>query len=299
MSRGGWKSKLRQGIARVRALARRTRRTALPATTETAIGVALSGGFARAVAHIGVLKVLEENRIPIGFLAGTSAGSIIASAYAGGASLDQIADVARRLRWKDFGRWTLSRLGLASNHRLEAFLRRNFQARRFEDLKIPLAVVATDLNTGKPVVFTSGSLATAIRASCAYPGLFLPVQHNGTWLVDGALVAPVPTQAVRKLGAKFVLAISIDNIEWDVEPKNMVEVLGRSLSIAQATADPVWRKEANLVIEPQVSRYCWDDFQYTDELIAAGEAAMRKALPRLEKLLAKLETAPRTLPATA
>ena len=298
MTAASWKKVLQQAVKSIRGFAHQKVTRPLALAKEPRVGVALGGGFARGIAHIGVLKVLEENGIRVHCLAGTSIGSIIAGAYASGATIEEMAGVARRVRWSDFARWTVSRMGLATNQRMEAFLKRAFRALRFEDLKIPLAVTATDLTHGKSVVFTSGELVTAVRASCAYPGLFLPVAYNGSWLVDGMLVATVPVQAVRQLGADVVVAVVLDNIEPGLEPKNMLDVLGRSFSIAQRTADPIWRAEADVVIEPNVRAYRWDEFERADELIAAGEKAMRAALPRLQVLL-KPAAAPQAQAATA
>ncbi len=249
------------------------------------LGLALGGGFARGLAHIGVLKVLEENNIPVRCLAGTSIGSIIAGAYASGVSLEEMAATGKKIRWRDFGQWTFSRMGFASNQRLEVLVKRFFRATRFEDLKLPLAILASDLVRARAVVFTSGELTLAVRASCAYPGLFLPVNHNGRVLVDGMLVSGVPTHAVADLGATVVVAVSLNNLTPPAMPKSVVEVLGRSFSIAQQTAEPLWRKHADIVIEPEVGEYSWDDFARADELIAAGERAMRAALPKLRRLL--------------
>ncbi len=280
-----WKTRLQRAVEGIRQFARQQARPVLFRKKPARVGLALGGGFARGLAHIGVIKVLEENRVPIHCLAGTSVGSIIAGAYAGGASVDEMAAMARKVRWKDFARWTISRMGLASNTRMEAFLRRIFRSLHFEDLKLPLAVVATDLRTGDAVVFTKGELATAVRASCAYPGLFLPIAFQGAWLTDGGLVASVPTRAAKQLGADTVIGINIESINPDVEPRNMMDVVGRSLSIAQQTAEPVWRADADLVVSPKVSAYSWDDFEHAEEIMAAGERAMREAMPRLRQLL--------------
>ncbi|MFQ5778857.1 MAG: patatin-like phospholipase family protein [Terriglobia bacterium] len=278
-----WKAKLLEAVGRVREFARQHRLA--PPREAPRLGAAFGGGFARGLAHIGVLKVLEEKQVKLACLAGTSVGGIIAGAYASGATLEEIAAVAAKVRWKDFGRWTISRMGLASNHRLEALVRRLFRAKQFDDLRIPLAVVATDLRDGNAVVFTRGELGLAIRASCAYPGLFLPVEWNGGLLADGGLVATVPTQAAKELGAEVVVAVNLDNLQTDLEPKSIVDVLGRSFSIAQRSAEPVWRAQADIVVEPQVSQFHWDEFERAPELIAAGEEAMRAAWPRLERLL--------------
>src|ERR1700681_2976576 len=130
------------------------------------IGLALGGGFARGFAHLGVLKVLEQNHIPITCIAGTSVGSILGAAYASGASLARIIATCRTLRFRDIARWRVSRLGFASNHRLGDLIERVFDSRQFEDLRLPMAVVATDLSSGALVVFTQGTLVDAIRASC-------------------------------------------------------------------------------------------------------------------------------------
>lgn len=250
------------------------------------LGLALGGGFARGIAHLGVLKVLEENELRPDYLAGTSVGSIIAGGYASGATIEELSRVARRVRWKDFAQWKVSRLGLASNERMETFIRRFFRALRFDELEIPLAVVATDLVKGGAVVFTSGELGTALRASCAYPGLFLPVAVNGSLLVDGGLVWSVPTKQVAGLGADIVVAVPLDAGSQPVNPKSLVEILSRSITIVQEATEPLWREHADLVVAPVVGHYRWDDFERADEMIAAGEAAMRDALPRLRELLA-------------
>lgn len=281
-----WQERLRSAVSQVGDFARRqVRRAKLRRRKAPRIGLALGGGFARGVAHIGVIKVLEENGIPIHCLAGTSVGSIIAGAYASGATVEEMAAVARKVRWKDFASWTLSTMGLASNKRMEAFLKRTFRSLRFEDMKRPLAVVATDLRTGQAMVFRSGELVPAVRASCAYPGLFLPVAYQGAWLADGGLVAAVPAQAVKELGADIVIGVSLESLNPTVEPQNVMDVLSRSLSIAQRTAEPVWRAYADAVVAPVVNGYRWDEFERADELMAAGEKAMRAVLPAVQQLL--------------
>ena len=152
------------------------------------VGLALSGGFARGIAHIGVLRVLKEHHIPVDCIAGTSVGALIGAAYAAGTPLDEMEKQAALTVFTDFGRWKLSRLGLASNQKLDEFLARFTKCTRFEDLRIPMAVAATELGSGKTKYFTSGDLRLAIRASCAYPGLFVPLELDGKfiggWICD-------------------------------------------------------------------------------------------------------------------
>src|SRR5690242_6726053 len=139
--------------------ARRTLKESSAAMPSRAgVGLALGGGFARGFAHLGVLQVLEQNHIPIAAIAGTSVGSILGAAYASGAPLARIIATCRTLRLRDIARWRVSRLGLASNHRLADLIDRVFESRRFEDLRIPMAVVATDLSNGEPVVISHGEL---------------------------------------------------------------------------------------------------------------------------------------------
>src|ERR1700720_1299752 len=161
--------------------------SAVATSSRAGVGLALGGGFARGFAHLGVLQVLEQNHIPISHIAGTSVGSILGAAYPSGAPLARIIETCRTLRFRDIARWRVSRLGLASNQRRENLIERVFESRQFEDLRIPLAVVAPDLKSGQPVVFTQGDLVDAIRASCAFPGLFEPVEIGTRCLADGGL----------------------------------------------------------------------------------------------------------------
>jgi NTE family protein len=250
------------------------------------IGLALGGGFARGFAHLGVLRVLEQHRIPVTHIAGTSVGSILGAAYASGTPLGRIVECCRALRFRDIARWRVSRLGLASNQRLAGLIERVFDSRQFEDLRIPLAVVATDLSTGDPVVFTQGNLVDAIRASCAFPGLFEPVEIGTRCLADGGLVAPVPTRAARSLGASWVLGVSVGMQDgYRGAPSNVFQVVSRAVSAAQKHQTELWERHADLVLRPDVQSLAWDDFARAEEAIEAGATAARRALPRIEKLL--------------
>src|SRR5881398_2854383 len=208
------------------------------------VGLALGGGFARGFAHLGVLQVLEQNNVPISHIAGTSVGSILGAAYASGAPLGRIIETCRTLRLRDIARWRVSRLGLASNQRLENLIERVFDSRHFEDLRIPLAVVATDLSSGDPVVFTQGNLSDAIRASCAFPGLFEPVEIGTRCLVDGGLAAPVPTRAARVLGGGCVVGVSVGVHDGrSGNPSNIFQVVSRAVSAAQKNQAELWERE--------------------------------------------------------
>lgn len=249
-----------------------------------AIGVALGGGFARGIAHIGVLKVLQQENIPVRLVAGTSVGALMGACYCSGLSLAEMEELARNTRFSSFARWTLSRCGFASNDRMISFLTRTLKCIRFEDLRIPLGVTATDFNSGEGVVFHSGSIIDPIRASCAYPGMFLPVEIRGRYLVDGMLSHPVPTRPLREMGADRVLAVHLKGT-WAKggAPRHLFDVIGQSFAIAQDAMSGMWRSAADLVIEPDVAGFAYDDFKHADVLVRAGEDAMRAALPQVRK----------------
>jgi NTE family protein len=275
-------------IRSVQAFGREISRKAAPVSSPRtpSIGLALGGGFARGIAHIGVLKVLEEENIPVRVVTGTSVGALIGAAYCSGLSIGELEDLAHKVRFTSFARWTLSRYGFASNDRMVSFLTRTLKTKTFEELKIPLGVTATDFNTGEGVVFHSGSIIDPVRASCAYPGMFLPVEIRGRYLVDGMLSHPVPTRPLREMGADRVLAVHLKGT-WSNggPPRHLFDVIGQSFAIAQDAMACLWREAADLVIEPNVAGFGYDDFQRADALIRVGEAAMRNALPEVRKWL--------------
>ncbi len=245
----------------------------------------MGGGFARGLAHIGVLKVLTENQIQIDAVAGTSVGSIVAAAFADGCSIETMVEEARKIRWKTFARWAIPRLGFATNERMEAMLGRVLRASRFEELTIPLAVVAADISTGEAVTFRSGELAPPLRASCSFPGLFIPVEYQGRLLVDGAIVSSVPVAPLQDFGVDAIVAVHLRTNGPRHVPTNIFQVVGQAFQIAQSLNQAPWREHCDLVIEPEASDFKWDDFERADELILAGERAATKALPALRALL--------------
>jgi NTE family protein len=251
------------------------------------IGLALGGGFARGLAHIGVLKVFEQEKIRIDFIAGTSVGAVIGAGYCSGLTPRELEEVAMQVRFKDFARWTLSRYSFASHDRMEGFLRRVVKVRTFEELRIPLAVTATDLQTGEGVVFRSGALNDPVRASCAYPGMFPPVNVNGRLLVDGLLAHAVPTRPLREMGAERVVGVYL-NAHWvnGNGPRHIFDIIGQCFSIAQANMGNVWKSAADVMVEPNVSNCSYDGFDRAKQLICAGEEATLAVLPKIREWLA-------------
>jgi NTE family protein len=250
------------------------------------IGLALGGGFARGIAHIGVLKVLEEENIPISIIAGTSVGALMGAAYCSGVSVEELELIASRVRFRTFARWTVSRLGFASNARMIGFLNSILQVKTFEELSLPLAVTATDFSSGEGVVFHSGPLVDPIRASCAYPGMFLQVTIRGRVLVDGMLAYAVPTVPLREMGADRVIAVHLRGNWANGEgPRHLFDVIGQCFAIAQEMNSDRWKQAADLVIEPDVKNYKYDAFEHSAALVRAGEEATRAALPEIRKWL--------------
>src|ERR1700738_4984504 len=253
-------------------------------TERPRVGLALAGGFARGIAHVGVLRALTSAGIPIDCVAGTSVGALIGACYCAGVPLDDMERIASATSFADFGRWTPSWLGLATNQRMENYLSRFTHAKTFEEVKTPFAIAATDINAGISFYYTRGPLAPPLRGSCAYPGLFVPIQFAGRTLVDGFVTAPVPVEGALLLGADIVIAIYLEagNLE---DPRPVADVLTPPFNIIQRHADIPWRKQADIIIEPDVKPFVWDDFTRTKDLVAVGEAATQAALPEIKALL--------------
>jgi len=253
------------------------------------IGLALSGGAARGMAHVGVLRALIENGIPIDCIAGTSAGSLVAGAFASGLSIDEIEDFGRKLRWRHIGRVTMSRLGVQSNERFEHYLRARLPITKFEDLPIPFAAVATDLKTGGAVIMRDkGDVPFAIRASCTIPGWYVPVtDEQGRQLVDGGLVAVVPSSVARALGPDIVIAVDVNaaGATFIGPSTSVIGVLVQSLLVVQKTASHYQLEMADLVIKPEVGHIRWDEMGRGDELIAAGYAAGVESISTIKTLI--------------
>jgi NTE family protein len=253
------------------------------------LGLALSGGAARGIAHVGVLKVLAEHGIRVDCVAGTSAGALVGGALASGMPMEEIEKVGRSLRWRDLGRMTLSRLGVQSNAFLEEYVRARFPVSRFEELSVPFAAVATDLRTGARVVMRDeGDLGFAIRASCAVPGWYVPVTDSeGRQLIDGGLVANLPVSVVRSLGAEVVVAVDVNSegAKFMGPPTSVIGVLVQSMLVVQRVAVEHQRQLADVVVSPAVGHLRWDELARAAEFIDAGAEAARAALPAIKELL--------------
>jgi NTE family protein len=247
------------------------------------IGLALSGGAARGIAHIGVLKYLEEREVKISRVAGTSAGSIVGAFYCAGIPLSEIEQIMLELNWKDVFKLTLPRIGLVNSLFLEKFIEAHIGRITFEELKTPLLVNAVDLLCGKEVIFKEGPVAPAVRASCAIPGIFTPVRIEDRLLVDGGLLNNIPAKPLQEEGVDYLLAVDI-NAQRPLlsEPQNIFEVLMQSFYIVQMNRDLMIHEYADAIVEPVLGDISFWDITRAEELIQRGYDAGRSCLERVD-----------------
>lgn len=264
-------------------------RSIAPSETKNRPGivVALGGGFARGFAHLGVLDVLEREQISIAAIVGTSIGGLLGAAYADGISVEELCDLGRKVRVRDFIRFHRRGYGEKQNDYIGAFVGDWFRASNVEELPIPTSIVTTDLSTCAPYIFTHGPLEVALRASCAFPGLFQPVEHEGRMLADGCIASPVPTAVAARMNARFIISVAIGPGGRNASPDRKA---AQGLSTAfpepyNALTEPSWARPDDLLIEPEVHQIGWTDFSRVDEARASGADAMRRALPYVREWL--------------
>jgi NTE family protein len=243
------------------------------------VTLALGGGAARGIAHLGVLKVLSEAGIPVRGVAGTSAGSVVGAFLCAGRDWRWMLAEARGLRWADLVQPVVPRMGMLGTERLERLLERQLGVLRFEDLSLPFAAVCVDIATGEEVVLRSGPLAPAIRASCSVPGIFAPVDLGTRLLVDGGLLNDVPADVARAIVGGPVLAVKLTGgARQPVRPRTVVDVLSASFAILALHGIQQGLAAADLVVAPDLARLGYRNLRKVDALIAAGERAARDVL---------------------
>jgi NTE family protein len=275
-----------------------------PDNRKKKIGLALSGGAARGLAHIGVLQVLREENIPIDMIAGTSAGAVMGAVYASGQDINRMIEQALDAGWKRLAPLidpSFPKTGFIKGRKitrlLSGFVGGNI---KFSDLKIPLACVATDIDTGEEVVIDSGSVLEALRASISIPGIFTVVKREGRHLVDGGLTTPVPVRVTRQMGADFIIAVNVNpdissrmgrtgqkRVEAHKEP-NIFQIMIQSIYITTNAVARHSLEEADIIIEPDLTNIGAGDFQKAGELIIQGQQAAREAMPELKRKLGEI-----------
>lgn len=249
------------------------------------VALVLGGGAARGFAHVGVLRVLEDASIPVELIVGTSVGSLVGALYADGYNARELEHLSRELDRGDFFDFgiapALFGTGLASGARLERWMEDHLRAREIEQLAIPYAAVATDLDDGSAVVLDRGEIARAVRASSAIPGVFEPVELDGRLLVDGGVVANLPVTIARDLGADVVIAVDVTEVSGKAQPSNFVEVVMRAVTILTHDGVANSARAADVLVAPSVGGVDLLDFDAKDRAIAAGAAAAREKLAEI------------------
>jgi NTE family protein len=269
------------------------------------LGLALGGGGARGYAHIGLLRVLEREGIPIDYLAGTSMGGVIAAGLAIGMTAGQMESEALSMRTRRLMDITLSRMGLLEGKRVRQLFERMFGEREFADARIPLCLVAVDLNTGEEVTLSDGSLVDALRATISVPGIFCPAEWRGRLLVDGGIANNVPADVVRAMGAEVVIAVDVGaplfvplaeeaatrriDLPGLARLNPLFGALIRSVNIMQAEILRLRLAQAHpdLVISPNIGPINIEELERAAEIIPAGQQAAELALPRIRQLMRK------------
>ncbi len=253
------------------------------------VGLALSGGAARGVAHVGVLRALVESDIPIDAIAGASAGALIGGCYAAGVSIERLGEMAATFRWRHTQRPSFSLLGLQSNAPMEKFLRSFLPVTRFEDLKIPFAAMVTDLRKGELIVMRDrGDLPFAIRASCCIPFVMAPIEdEEGRLLIDGGITQNLPISQTRALGADIVIAVDVnlDGVRFFDRPRTALGVLAQTFMAVERIVSDQERADADVQVVPKVGHIRWDQTRRSKELVECGYQAGLEAIDTIKAVI--------------
>lgn len=253
------------------------------------LGLALGAGAARGFAHVGVIKALEAQGIRPDIIVGSSAGSVIAALVASGATGNELNRLALNLDEATIADWDLpfsGRFGgLIKGDALQNMINREVQNRAIEQMRIPLGIVATELQSGKGVLFRSGNTGLAVRASCSVPGVFQPAVISGKDYVDGGLVAPVPASYARQMGATIVIAVNISSEPLHQDASGTFGVMQQTISIMQRSINQYELKSADIVITPHLKQMGGSDFRSRNAAILAGEVATQEQMLIIKEML--------------
>lgn len=259
------------------------------------VGLALGSGAARGLAHIGVIRALEENDIQVNMISGTSIGAVIGSFYAIGLTIERMTEFAlgfgrkRVMFWMDPSFFRTG--GILKGEKIEQALREFAGSPDFKDLKVPFYIVTSDLITGKEVVLSEGDVFNAVRASFSIPGVFSPVRHNEQWLLDGAVVAPVPTRVLREHKCDVIIAVDVGNelsTEWALDSggtPGTVDVMIQALSMMEQKITEPCMRLADVRIVPPLGSHSWTDFSHAEELIETGYRTTIEHIPAIKRLI--------------
>ncbi|WP_227935708.1 patatin-like phospholipase family protein [Alkalihalobacillus deserti] len=255
-------------------------------STRPKIGLALGSGGARGFAHIGVLKALEKESIPIDFIAGSSMGALVGSLYGVGqspANLEKFATLFRRKYFIDF---IVPKLGFVAGQKVKEVIRLLAKGKKVEELSPPVAIVTTDIRNGEKVVLTEGDVATAVRASIAIPGIFVPEKVGNRLLVDGGVIDRVPVSVVKEMGADVTIAVDVSYFRTEPELHTIYDVIMQSMDIMAREMIRVQEFDCSVMIRPIVKQSSSLDFTEVDSLIRRGEEATMEKIDEIKSCIA-------------
>ena len=256
------------------------------------IALVLGGGAAKGFAHVGVIRVLEQEKIPIHMIVGTSVGSLIGGLYAANPNSFDLEWLAFKIDRSDILDFSIvySKLGPVQGTKLEGFIEHNVKTKKVENTKIPFTPVATDLNTGETILLERGSLAKAIRASSSIPGIFVPVNFDSRVLVDGGVTNNVPCDIAKAKGADIVIAVNLQkDVRNQAAAESLIDIIGQSISVMMRESSRSKLAHADVVIEPDTKGVSMFDFTQKKRLMEDGIKATREAMPRIRALIASYQ----------
>ncbi|UTI40434.1 patatin-like phospholipase family protein [Niallia sp. RD1] len=251
------------------------------------IGLALGSGGARGFAHIGVIKILREENIPIDYIAGSSIGAIIGCLYAAGSDIQRLYTLSKFFKRKYYLDFTVPKMGFIAGKRVKELIHLFTYGKNLEDLDIPVAVVAADLLTGEKVVFKKGAIADAVRASISIPGIFVPEKMNGRLLVDGGVIDRVPVSVLKEMGADIIIAVDVAKVNINTEISNIYDVIMRSLDIMQMELVESREFASDVMIKPPVEMFNSKAFTDLEKIIEIGEEETKKYIKVIKKEIKK------------
>jgi len=259
------------------------------APKEPKVALVLGGGSAKGFAHVGVIRVLEQEKIPIHMIVGTSVGSLIGGLYASNPDSFQLEWTAFKIDRGEILDFSIvySKLGPVQGVRLESFVEQNAKVKKIEETKIPFWPVATDLNTGETVVLEKGSLSRAIRASCSIPGVFVPVTFDKRTLVDGGITNNVACDIAKAKGADIIIAVNLQKDVKNSQIDSVIDIIAQSITIMMRETSKAKLASADVVIEPELKGISLFDFSQKKVVMEEGIKAARAAVPKIKEILAK------------
>ncbi|MDQ0155896.1 patatin-like phospholipase family protein [Robertmurraya andreesenii] len=249
------------------------------------IGLALGSGGARGFAHVGVIKTLLDEKIPIDMIAGSSMGAMVGCFYGAGLDIERLYTLSKVFRRKYYLDFTLPKMGFIAGNRVKELIRIFTFGRNLQELDIPVHVVATDLMTGDKVIFKEGPIADAVRASISIPGIFVPEKLNDKLLVDGGVVDRVPVSVVEEMGADIIIAVDVSHVKQNTEITSIFDVIMQSIDILQMEAVANRAIASDIMIRPPVEMYNSRAFTNIDEIIAIGEEETKKHIQKIHGLI--------------